>query len=193
VALARAFESAGVRMLTVHGRTREQGYRGEAEYATIAAVKAAVAIPVVANGDVNSPQKAREVLAATGADAVMVGRAAQGRPWIFREIAHFLATGSELAPPLVAEVQRALLAHLEDHYALYGEFTGVRSARKHIGWYVKGLPGGPEFREAMNLIEDSRAQLAAVAGFFDALGARMDRLPVAAACAPSEDLAESDA
>ena len=126
VRLARAAESAGVQMLTVHGRTREQGYKGAAEYDTIAAVKAALRIPVVANGDIDSPRKAREVLAATGADALMIGRAAQGRPWIFREIGHFLATGELLAPPLVAEVRRALLAHLQDHYALYGEYTGVR-------------------------------------------------------------------
>jgi tRNA-dihydrouridine synthase B len=192
VTLARAFEAAGVQMLTVHGRTREQGYKGLAEYQTIAAVKAAVHIPVVANGDVDSPEKARAVLAATGADAVMVGRAAQGRPWIFREIVHFLATGAHLAPPLVAEVQRALLAHLRDHYELYGEFTGVRSARKHIGWYVRALPGGEAFRAEMNVIEDSGAQLSAVHRFFDALGARMDRLPVHAAGA-AEELVENDA
>lgn len=192
VALARAFESAGIQLLTVHGRTREQGYGGVAEYETIAAVKAAVRIPVVANGDITTPQKARDVLAATGADAVMIGRAAQGRPWIFREVVHFLATGAELAPPLVAEVRRALLAHLEDHYALYGEFTGVRSARKHIAWYVKALPGGADFRAGMNRIEDSREQLAAVAGFFDALAGRMDRLPAADAALPQE-FAENDA
>lgn len=189
VTLARAFEGAGVRMLTVHGRTREQGYGGEAEYGTIAAVKDAVRIPVVANGDITSPEKARAVLAATGADAVMVGRAAQGRPWIFREIVHFLATGTHLAPPLVAEVRRALLGHLQDHYALYGEFTGVRSARKHIGWYVRSLPGGEAFRTEMNAIEDSAAQLRAVQRFFDALAARMDRLPAAAA-AQEERLGE---
>ena len=133
LAIARAAESAGVQMLTIHGRTREQGYGGHAEYDTIAAVKAVVKVPVVANGDIRTPEQARDVLAATGADAVMVGRAAQGRPWIFREIAHFLATGTHLAPPLVSEVRRLLLAHLQDHYALYGEYTGVRSARKHIG------------------------------------------------------------
>lgn len=192
VRLARAFESAGVQMLTVHGRTREQGYKGLAEYDTIAAVKAAVRIPVVANGDVTSPRKAKQVLAATGADAVMVGRAAQGRPWIFREIAHFLATGTELAPPLVAEVRRALVGHLQDHYGLYGEFTGVRSARKHIGWYVRALPGGEAFRAEMNAIEDSALQLSAVEGFFDALAQRMDRMPAGnAACA--EEFAENDA
>jgi tRNA-dihydrouridine synthase B len=192
LSLARAFEDAGIQMLTVHGRTREQGYGGQAEYETIAAVKAAVRIPVVANGDVRTPEKAREVLAATGADAVMVGRAAQGRPWIFREIAHFLATGTHLAPPLVAEVRRALLQHLQDHYALYGEFTGVRSARKHIGWYVKALPGGDAFRARMNLIEDSAEQFAAVAAFFEELGTRMDRLPAATSLQP-DAFAETDA
>ncbi|NML43045.1 tRNA dihydrouridine synthase DusB [Ramlibacter sp. G-1-2-2] len=191
--LARAFESVGIRMLTVHGRTREQGYGGHAEYETIAAVKAAVGIPVVANGDVTSPEKARDVLRATGADAIMVGRAAQGRPWIFREIVHFLATGTHLAPPLVAEVRRALLGHLEDHYALYGEYTGVRSARKHIGWYVKALPGGAEFRDRMNNIENSAEQFAAVAAFFEALGTRMDRLPVPSTSEQAGAFAESDA
>ena len=177
VVLARAAERAGVQMITVHGRTREQGYGGQAEYETIAAVKAAVQVPVVANGDITSPEKARDVLAKTGADAIMIGRAAQGRPWIFREIAHFLATGTHLAPPLVAEVRRLLLDHLVDHYALYGEFTGVRSARKHIGWYVKALPGGEAFRARMNTIEDSQAQHAAVADYFDAMAAQMDRMP----------------
>jgi tRNA-dihydrouridine synthase B len=183
VALARRFEQAGVRMLTVHGRTREQGYKGHAEYDTIAAVKAAVRIPVVANGDIASPEKARDVLALTGADAVMVGRAAQGRPWIFREIAHFLATGTHLAPPLVAEVRRLMLDHLAQHYALYGDYSGVRTARKHIGWYVRALPGGEAFRGAMNAIEDCSQQLRAVAGFFDLLGQQMDRIPAASTVA----------
>ena len=178
--IARAAESAGVQMVTVHGRTREQGYKGAAEYDTIAAVKAALRIPVVANGDITSPEKALAVLRATGADALMVGRAAQGRPWIFREIAHYLATGEHLAPPLVVEVQRLLLDHLEDHYALYGEYTGVRSARKHIAWYVRALPGGEAFRARMNELDDAQTQLRAVADFFDELGIRMDRLPVAA-------------
>ncbi len=177
VRLARAAESAGVQMVTVHGRTREQGYKGAAEYDTIAAVKAALRVPVVANGDIDSPHKARAVLAATGADALMIGRAAQGRPWIFREIHHFLATGELLAPPLIAEVRRALLAHLQDHYALYGEHTGVRSARKHIGWYVRQLPGGDAFRARMLTIEDSGQQLDAVATYFDILGLTLDRLP----------------
>jgi tRNA-dihydrouridine synthase B len=175
--LARAFESAGVQMLTIHGRTREQGYGGVAEYDTIAAVKAAVRVPVVANGDITTPQKARDVLAATGADAVMIGRAAQGRPWIFREIAHYLATGDMLAPPLVVEVRRLLLEHLHEHYGLYGELTGVRSARKHIGWYVSSMPGGSAFRARMNLLESCEAQTAAVAEFFDALGQAGDRMP----------------
>ena len=184
VTLARASEAAGVQMITVHGRTRAQGYKGQAEYDTIAAVKAAVSVPVVANGDINTPEKARDVLAYTGADAVMIGRAAQGRPWIFREIAHFMATGTHLAPPLVAEVKRLLLDHLLDHYALYGAFSGVRTARKHIGWYVRALPGGEAFRGRMNLLEDCDAQRQAVADFFDALGLRMDRMPAPADAAP---------
>ena len=179
VALARVFEQAGVQMLTVHGRTREQGYKGQAEYDTIAAVKAAVRVPVVANGDITTPEQARDVLAATGADAIMIGRAAQGRPWIFREVAHFLATGTHLAPPLVAEVRRLLLDHLQEHYGLYGEFSGVRTARKHIGWYVRTLPGGEAFRARMNTIEDSAQQWQAVADYFDALAERMERMPVA--------------
>ena len=181
--IARAAEQAGVQMVTVHGRTREQGYRGEAEYDTIAAVKAALHIPVVANGDITSPEKAREVLQKTGADALMIGRAAQGRPWIFREIGHYLATGQHLAPPLLAEVRRALLAHLQDHYSLYGEYTGVRSARKHIGWYVRSLPGGDAFREQMNALDSCEAQLDAVARYLDGLAENMDRWP--AQCAAS--------
>ena len=177
VVLARAAERAGVQMITVHGRTREQAYRGAAEYDTIAAVKAAVNVPVVANGDIDSPEKARAVLALTGADAVMIGRAAQGRPWLFREISHFMDTGQRLAPPLVAEVRQLALAHLLDHYALYGEFLGVRSARKHIGWYVASLPGGEEFRQRMNRIEDCELQLAAVTDYFAQLSQSMDRLP----------------
>jgi tRNA-dihydrouridine synthase B len=175
--IARAAESAGVQMVTVHGRTREQGYRGHAEYDTVTAVKAALRIPVVANGDIDTPEKARDVLACTGADAVMVGRAAQGRPWIFRHMAHFIATGSHLAQPLVAEVRRLLLDHLDDHYSLYGTHIGMLSARKHIGWYVRSLPGGEAFRDRMNLLADCAAQSAAVADYFDALGRQMDRLP----------------
>ena len=177
VRLARMAEAAGVAMVTVHGRTREQGYRGEAEYDTIAAVKAALRIPVVANGDINSPHKALDVLRRTGADAVMIGRAAQGRPWLMREVAHYLATGEQLAPPLVAEVRRLLLAHLEDHCTLYGEVLGVRSARKHIGWYVSGLPGGEAFRRHMNTLDDMQQQHQAVADFFEDQAGCMDRMP----------------
>ena len=179
--LARAFEGVGIQMLTVHGRTREQGYKGLAEYDTIAAVKAAVRVPVVANGDITSPEKARDVLAYTGADAIMVGRAAQGRPWIFREIGHFLATGEHMAPPLVAELRRLLLDHLQDHYRLYGEVTGVRSARKHIAWYLRSLPGGEALRQHINTIEDCAVQWQAVAEYLEQLATQMDRLPVAAA------------
>ena len=191
VRLARAFEDAGIVVLTAHGRTRDQGYRGAAEYDTIAAVKAAVRVPVVANGDVDSPRKAARVLAATGADAVMIGRAAQGRPWIFREVVHYLRTGEDLAPPLVAEVRRLLLDHLQEHHGLYGEFTGVRSARKHIGWYVRGLPGGAAFRDRMNAIEDCAGQLRAVEDYFDGLAQRCDRLPAAGAL--EEETAEQEA
>ena len=187
VRIAVAAQNAGVQMVTVHGRTREQGYGGQAEYDTIAAVKAALTIPVVANGDITTPEKAQFVLKATGADAVMIGRAAQGRPWIFREIAHYLAHGTHLAPPLVADVKRLSLAHLHDHYSLYGEFLGVRTARKHIGWYVRHLPGGEAFRAAMNLLEDCQAQTQAVADFFDALGARMDRIPTAVLTVENEE------
>ena len=178
LSIALAAQSAGIAMVTVHGRTRDQGYRGQAEYETIAAVKAALRIPVVANGDINSPHQARQVLRLTGADAVMIGRAAQGRPWIFREITHFLETGSVLAPPLVQEVRRWLIAHLQDHYSLYGEYTGVRSARKHIAWYLRSLPGGEDFRRRLNLLNDSAAQVQAVDDFLDQLNQSMDRIPV---------------
>lgn len=190
VVLARAFEQVGVQMLTVHGRTREQGYSGQAEHATVAAVKAAVRIPVVANGDIDSPDKARQVLAQTGADAVMIGRAAQGRPWLFREVVHFLATGKYLAPPLLAEVQRLLLAHLQDHYQLYGEHLGVRSARKHIGWVVRGWPGGEVFRQHMNTLQSSAEQMRSLAKYLAGLAARMERVPSAQALAGPAELAE---
>jgi tRNA-dihydrouridine synthase B len=166
LAIARIAEASGIAMLTLHGRTRADGYGGEAEYETIAAVKAAVAIPVVANGDISTPAKAKEVLHATGADAIMIGRAAQGRPWIFREIEHFLRTGELLPSPLVSEVTRLMDEHLRAHYAFYGEYLGVRTARKHIGWYVKDLPLGEAFRQKMNVLEECDAQLAAVDEFF---------------------------
>ena len=167
VSIARAAESAGVHMLTVHGRTREQGYKGFAEYDTIAAVKAAVRIPVVANGDITSPEKARQVLALTGADAIMIGRAAQGRPWIFREIAQFLTDGTVLAAPTSLEIKTLLLAHLIEHYELYGEEVGLYTARKHIGWYVSGMQGGETFRQQMNALLTCEQQLQAVTDFFD--------------------------
>ncbi|NBO01586.1 MAG: tRNA dihydrouridine synthase DusB, partial [Betaproteobacteria bacterium] len=185
VTLARAAEQAGVQMLTVHGRTREQGYKGQAEYDTVSAVKAAVRVPVVANGDIDSPQKARQVLQTTGCDAIMIGRAAQGRPWIFREIAHFLETGSLLAPPLVAEVSRLLQAHLQEHYALYGEWTGVRSARKHIAWYVKGLPGAEVFRQHMNTLDSAEGQSQALSDYLKTLAEHSDRWP-----SPSVEMAQ---
>ncbi len=188
--LARGAEAAGVAMVTVHGRTREQGYGGAAEYETVAAVKAALHIPVVVSGDIDSPHKARAVLRATGADALMIGRAAMGRPWIFGEIAHFLATGETLPPPRTQDVRRWLLEHLDEHHALYGESTGVRSARKHIGWAVRGLPGGETFRNHMNLITDGAAQRRALDDFLAALAERHERLPLLREPAANDDLRE---
>ncbi|MFZ6649107.1 tRNA dihydrouridine synthase DusB [Undibacterium sp. TJN25] len=176
--IARMAESAGIAMLTLHGRTRADGYKGDAEYETIAAVKAAVSIPVVANGDITTPEKARYVLQVTGADAIMIGRAAQGRPWIFREIDHFLRTGSYLPPPLISEVSRLMDEHLRAHYAFYGEFLGVRTARKHIGWYVQDLVGGEVFRQQMNVLTSCEEQLDAVKMFFDSqAGERLQYRP----------------
>ncbi|RQS03344.1 tRNA dihydrouridine synthase DusB [Burkholderia sp. Bp8991] len=176
ITVARLAEAAGISMLTVHGRTRADLYRGDAEYDTIAAVKAAVRIPVVANGDITSPAKAKAVLDATSADALMIGRAAQGRPWLFREIDHFLQTGELLPPPRIDEIQHVMNEHLEDHYAFYGEFTGVRTARKHIGWYTRGLSGANGFRHRMNTLDSTREQLAAVNAFFEAQKALSDHL-----------------
>jgi tRNA-dihydrouridine synthase B len=164
--IARMAEQAGIAMLTLHGRTRADGYKGDAEYDTIAAVKAAVTIPVVANGDITTPEKAKFVLDYTGADAVMIGRAAQGRPWICREIDHYLRTGEHLPAPRIEEVRELMNEHLPSHYAFYGEYLGVRTARKHIGWYVQDLAGGEEFRQRMNLLESTADQLAAVDEFF---------------------------
>ena len=176
VRVARLAEDAGIQALAVHGRTRACGYSGDAEYDTIAAVKAAVKIPVIANGDITTPEKAKLVLAYTGADAVMIGRAAQGRPWIFREIEHFLHTGAHLPPPEVEEIHRVLAAHLHDLYAFYGEHTGVRVARKHISWYTKGLAGSAAFRHAMNQLQTCAEQLAAVDEFFVELAGYGQRL-----------------
>ncbi|HEV7618748.1 MAG TPA: tRNA dihydrouridine synthase DusB [Burkholderiaceae bacterium] len=176
LAIARIAQSSGVAMLTLHGRTRADGYSGAAEYETIAAVKAAVSIPVVANGDITGPDKAKLVLDATGADAVMIGRAAQGRPWIFREIDYFLRTGRIMPAPSVAEVRSLMDEHLRAHYAFYGEFIGVRTARKHIGWYVRALTGGEAFRKRMNTLENCDDQLAAVNDFFESQLAFGERL-----------------
>jgi tRNA-dihydrouridine synthase B len=175
--IARAAEQSGVALVTIHGRTREQGYAGVAEYDTIAAVKAALAIPVCANGDLRDAASARRVLAATGADALMFGRAAQGRPWLFREVAHELATGQPAEPPATLQVRDWLIEHLHEHHALYGERSGVRSARKHIGWYVQGLPGAAEFRARMNALEAAAPQIAAVQDYFNRLADRHPSLP----------------
>lgn len=174
--IARLAEQAGIQMLTLHGRTRADGYKGDAEYDTIRAVKASVGIPVVANGDITTPEKAKFVLDYTGADAVMIGRAAQGRPWICREIDHFLRTGEHMPAPLVEEVRELMHEHLPAHYAFYGEFIGVRTARKHIGWYVQDLPDGEEFRQRMNLLESTAEQLAAMDDFLKSQHRHGERL-----------------
>jgi tRNA-dihydrouridine synthase B len=158
----------------------------------VSAVKAALGIPVVANGDIDSPEKARDVLAITGADAVMIGRAAQGRPWIFREIAHFLATGEHLAAPEVMQAKAWLLEHLDDHYGLYGEFAGVRSARKHIGWAVRTLPGGEVFRARMNALESCEAQVSAVTDWFDELATTHRLLPSSSGAANDSLIEEEE-
>jgi len=169
VTISHIAENAGVQLLAIHGRTRADHYKGEAEYDTIAEVKQTLGIPVVANGDITTPQKARQVLEYTGADAVMIGRAAQGRPWIFREIDHYLRTGETLPPPSLAEVRDLLLGHLETLYAFYGEYTGVRVARKHISWYSKGQAHGGAFRQLVNRVESAQKQLAMTREFFDNL------------------------
>jgi tRNA-dihydrouridine synthase B len=174
--IARLAEESGIAMLTLHGRTRADGYSGDAEYDTIAAVKASVNIPVVANGDITTPEKAKYVLEATKADAVMIGRAAQGRPWIFREIDHFLRHGTHLPAPMVSEVRALMQEHLQAHYAFYGDYVGLRTARKHIGWYVRDLAGGEEFRQRMNRLESCKEQLAAVDAFFDEQNCHGERL-----------------
>ncbi|MFC0677139.1 tRNA dihydrouridine synthase DusB [Lysobacter korlensis] len=174
LAIARIAEAAGIRSLAMHGRTRDQQYTGTAEYDTIAEVKAALSIPVVANGDIDSPEKAAAVLERTGCDAVMVGRAAQGRPWIFREIAHYLATGERLPPPSLTEVRDVLLGHLQQLHDFYGEQAGVRIARKHLGWYAKDRPEHSAeqragFRAVVNRAETAEAQLRLTREYFDAL------------------------
>jgi tRNA-dihydrouridine synthase B len=164
--VARIAEESGIQALAIHGRTRCQAYTGDARYELIAAVKQAVRIPIIANGDITTPEKAKLVLEQTGADGVMIGRAAQGRPWIFREIEHFLNTGTHLPPPQVEEIHQVLLGHLDDLYGFYGEIAGVRVARKHISWYTKGLVGSAHFRHAMNQLQTVAEQLDAVNTFF---------------------------
>ena len=176
--IARIAEASGIRAVAIHGRTRADQYMGEAEYDTIAQVKSLVRIPVIANGDITTPQKAKFVLDHTGADGVMIGRAAQGRPWIFREIAHYLKTGEILPPPRVTEIHTVLRHHLADLYAFYGEETGVKIARKHISWYTKGIASAAQFRYAMNQIQNPMAQLAATDEFFHAQAAANERLLV---------------
>ena len=180
--VAKIAEASGVQALAIHGRTRACGFSGSAEYDTIASVKAELRIPIIANGDIGTPERAREVLEKTGADAIMIGRAAQGRPWMFREIEHFLETGMHLPPPEVDEIHRVLVAHLDDLYAFYGEHTGVRVARKHISWYTKGLAGSAAFRHAMNQLETCAEQRTAVDAFFDELKNRGRRLQYEETC-----------
>ena len=167
--IARIAEDCGIAALAVHGRTRADLYTGEAEYDTVAAIKQALRIPVLANGDITSPQQARFVLDYTKADAVLVGRAAQGRPWIFREIAHFLATGETLPEPSPAEVCAILLEHLRALHDFYGELAGVRIARKHLGWYAKDRPENAAFRAVVNRAETAGAQIALTREYFDRL------------------------
>jgi tRNA-dihydrouridine synthase B len=190
VSVARIAQAAGIRLLTVHGRTRACGFSGRVEYDTIAAVKAAVTIPVIANGDIRSPEEALAVLRRTGADGVMIGRAAQGRPWIFREIAHFLERGERLAAPLVAEIRAVLVEHLHGLHEFYGHEQGLRVARKHIGWYTQSLPGGEEFRREMNRIEDAGAQVGAVSSYFARLAGTGERLRYAVTAAGATDFRE---
>ena len=174
--IARIAENSGIQALAIHGRTRACAYTGEAEYDTIRAVKAEVKIPVIANGDITTPEKAKIVLDHTGADAIMIGRAAQGRPWLFREIEHFLNTGTHLLSPHVEEIHQILIEHMADLYDFYGEYTGLRVARKHISWYTKGLPGSAVFRHRMNQLESVDEQMQAATEFFEEQKASSERL-----------------
>lgn len=195
VTVAKMAEDIGVQALAMHGRTRACAYRGDAEYDTIAAVKDAIKIPLIANGDITTPEKAKYVLEYTGADAVMIGRAAQGRPWIFREIDHFLKTGEHLLPPTVDEIQTVMAEHLLDLYQFYGELSGMRIARKHISWYTKGLAGSAAFRHYMNTLQTTELQQAAIADFFAELKSKSERLvyvedaPAAASNKPTQAIA----
>ena len=174
--VAQIAEDSGIQLLSLHGRTRACGFSGRAEYDTIREVKRATRLPIVANGDIRSPEQARQVLEYTGADGIMVGRAAQGRPWIFREIEHYLATGEELSAPLVSEIHSVLVAHLRELYSFYGPETGVKVARKHVSWYTKGLAGSANFRHRMNQLESCDEQLQAVNEFFGQLALENSRL-----------------
>ncbi len=176
IMVARIAESAGIQALAMHGRTRACAYTGDAEYDTIAIVKTHIKIPLIANGDIATPEKAKHVLEYTGADAVMIGRAAQGRPWIFREIEYFLKTGTHLALPKVREIHDVLRKHLEDLYEFYGEETGVKVARKHIGWYTKGLVGSASFRHGLMQLQSSAEQMQTINYFFGELAAENERL-----------------
>lgn len=176
ISVAKMAEDIGIQALAMHGRTRACLYKGDAEYDTIAEVKQAINIPLIANGDITTPEKAKYVLDYTDADAVMIGRAAQGRPWIFREIDHYLKTGTHMLPPTVDEIHTVMLEHLHDLYAFYGELTGMRVARKHISWYTKGLSGSAAFRHHMNSLESTELQLQAISDFFAELKHRNDRL-----------------
>jgi len=176
LSIARIAENSGVQALAIHGRTRACAYTGDAEYDTIAAVKAAIKIPVIANGDITTPEKAKHILAYTKADAIMIGRAAQGRPWIFREINHYLTTGQYLQTPEVIEIHQVLINHLYDLYNFYGEYSGVRIARKHISWYTKGLVGSASFRQSMNQLQTSDQQILETNNFFSKLAEEGQRL-----------------
>lgn len=169
VTIARIAESSGIQALAVHGRTRACAYKGDAEYDTIKAIKSSVSIPVIANGDITTPEKAKFVLEYTGADGVMIGRAAQGRPWIFREINHYLKTGKKLNQPCLSEISNTMLLHLQNLYEFYGEYTGIRVARKHISWYSKGHQHGSTFRQAINQVKTIKEQLQMTKEFFDLL------------------------
>ena len=174
--VARIAEESGVQLLSLHGRTRACGFSGQAEYDTIRDLKRSTRLPVVANGDITTPEEAKRVLQYTGADGIMIGRAAQGRPWIFREILHYLSTGEKLPPPLVSEIHAVLIAHLHELYSFYGKERGVKVARKHISWYTKGLASSASFRHRMNQLESCEEQLSAVNGFFEQLGREDARL-----------------
>ncbi len=176
IQIAKMAEDLGVQALAMHGRTRACAYMGDAEYDTIAAVKQVIKIPLIANGDITTPEKAKFVLDYTGADAVMIGRAAQGRPWIFREIEHYLTTGTHLLAPTVDEIHTVMLEHLHDLYDFYGDLTGMRMARKHISWYTKGLAGSAQFRHNMNTLQTIELQLQAINDFFVELKTKNERL-----------------